>query len=374
MTEPENEIKTADEMPVALTSAEQEQITAEKRNRLYGSAVRAAAVFAVAGAALMAAFKLNEDFFDASSRIGLLMESVNAAEANQSYPKINVRVQFQDINESKLVIPLAVPVADEDIAVREEFTQNKLIITLEGVSETIEDGIRLTSDSQIMDAVGVYRQNLDVVVEVYCRDMYSYAIENSGEALTVSFFPLRNDCDLVAVVYVPYEDRNRFALSEWQDSLLTYASDNRIRLFMASNMQEAYTQQEVMEFAEAADADVVLGIQVSTDTQAQQTTAAAVCNTTYFVPGFNSAQLSVVYAGAFVSETQMPFTGFEEADENTPLVYMAERPAAMLKISQSQKDADSMEAVYKLNEKLVSVIQQTLGCIHVREEEAGSRS
>ncbi len=139
-------------------------------------------------------------------------------------------------------------------------------------------------------------------------------------------------------------------------------------------MQEAYTQQEVMEFAEAADADVVLGIQVSTDTQAQQTTAAAVCNTTYFVPGFNSAQLSVVYAGAFVSETQMPFTGFEEADENTPLVYMAERPAAMLKISQSQKDADSMEAVYKLNEKLVSVIQQTLGCIHVREEEAGSRS
>ncbi len=202
-------------MPVALTSAEQEQITAEKRNRLYGSAVRAAAVFAVAGAALMAAFKLNEDFFDASSRIGLLMESVNAAEANQSYPKINVRVQFQDINESKLVIPLAVPVADEDIAVREEFTQNKLIITLEGVSETIEDGIRLTSDSQIMDAVGVYRQNLDVVVEVYCRDMYSYAIENSGEALTVSFLPLRNDCDLVAVVYVPYEDRNRFALSEW---------------------------------------------------------------------------------------------------------------------------------------------------------------
>lgn len=345
----------------ALTSAEAELIIAGKRDRLYKNMVRAAAVFFAAAVVLMTAFKLNEDFFDASSRFGLLMESVNAQEENKAYPKINVKAEFDDKNESKLVIPLGALTADENIVVREEFTKNKLIITLVGASENIYDGIKLTSDSQIMDAVGIYRQNLDVVVEVYCKEMYAYVLENSGRTLTVSFLPMRNNYDAVAVVYIPFEDRNRLALPEWQQSLAKYAYEHRIRLFMASNMQEPYTQQEVMEFAETAEADVVLGIAVSTDTQTQQTTGTAICNTTYFVQGFNSTQLSVMFAEAFVTETQVKLLGFEEADERTPLVYMATRPSAMIRISQSQKDADSVEAVYKLNEKLVAAIKRTLG-------------
>lgn len=360
----DSEIKKNEEksdVPEAMTSAEAELIIARRRDRLYGNAVRAAAVFFAAAVVLMAAFKLNEGFFDASSRFGLLMDSVNAQEENQTYPKINVKAEFNDKNESKLVIPLGALTADEDIIVREEFTKNKLMITLVGASENIYDGIKLTSDSRIMDAVGIYRQNTDVVVEVYCREMYSYVLENSGRTLTVSFQPMRSNYDAVAVVYLPYEDRNRLALPEWQQSLMKYASDNRIRLFMASNMQEPYTQQEVIEFAEEAKADVVLGIAVSTDAQAQQTTGTAICNTTYFVPGFNSTQLSVMFAEAFVSETQLELSGFEEADESTPLVYLATRPSAMIKITQSQKDADSVETVYKLNERLVEAIKRTLG-------------
>lgn len=345
----------------ALTSAEAELILAGKRDRLYRNAARAAAVFFAAAVVLMTSFKLNEDFFDASSRFGLLMESVNAQEENKTYPKINVKAVFDDKQESKLVIPLGAVTADENIILHEEFTKNKLIITLAGASETIDDGIRLTSDSQIMDAVGIYRQNLDVVVEVYCREMYAYELENSGRTLTVRFLPVRNNFDAVAVVYLPFEDRNRLALPEWQQSLAKYAAEHRIRLFMASNMQEPYTQQEVIEFADAVQADAVLGIAVSTDAQAQQTTGTAICNTTYFVPDFNSTQLSILFAEAFVSETQLTLSGFEEADERTPLVYLATCPSAMIKIVQSQKDADSVETVYKLNEKLVAAIKQTLG-------------
>lgn len=353
------------EEPQTLTSAEMEQIIARKRDQLYQRSTAAAVFFCAAAAALMASFKFNEDFFDASSRYGLLMESVNAQEENSAYPKINVKAEFDDKEEAKLVIPLDALDKKESIAIHEEFTNNKLIVTLKGASENIPDSIRLTSDSRIMDAVGVYRQNLDVVVEVYCKETYSYVAEYVGNALTVHFLPLRSDYDAVAVVYIPYEDRNRLELPEWHQSLSKYVSDNRIRLFMASDMQEPYTQQDVIEFAEKIGADVVLGIDVSIDTDAQQTTAAAICNTTYFMPDFNSAQLSVIFAEQLVSETQIAFLGFEEADDNTPLVAMATRPSALLKISQSQKDAESVEMVYKFNEQIVAVIKDTLGSIYV---------
>lgn len=355
-----------DNEPQTLTSAEQEFIVAQNRDRLYKQSAVAAVTFFIAAAALMVSFKLYEDFFDASSRFGLLMDSVNAQEENQAYPKINVKAVFDDKEEAKLVIPLDALADSTNITIHEEFTQKKLTITLKGASEEIADGIRLTSDSRIMDAVGIYRQHLDVVVEVYCKEAYSYVTQNSGETLTIHFMPLRNDYDAVAVIYIPYEDRSRLELPEWHQSLANFASDNRIRLFMASDMQEPYTQQEVSAFAEVVNADIVLGLEVSVDAAAQETTAKAICNTTYFMPDFNSAQLSVIFAEALVSKTQMNFWGFVEAQADMPLIYEATCPAAMLNISQSQKDADSVEAVYKLNERLVAVIKDTLGSVYGR--------
>lgn len=355
------------ETPITLTIAEKEQIVAQKRDQLYAAAKKASLVFAAFAVLLTGAFKISEDFFDANSRLGLLMESVNAMEANEAYPKINVKAEFDDKNESRLVMPLGVIMTEEDITVREEFTKNKLIVRLSGISENIPDGIRITSDSRIMDAVGIYRQNLDVVVEVYCRDTYSYEIVNSGRNLAINFSPLREGYNAAAVIYMPYEDRNRLALPEWQQGIAKYASDNRIRLFMASNMQEEYTQKEIADFAQKIRADAVIGIDVAADAGAAQATAAVICNTTYFIPEFNSAQLSVILAEAFLSEAQLKISGIYEADESTPLVYNATGPASLIKISQPQKDADSVEAVYKLNEKIVEAIKRTLGDIYATQ-------
>ena len=105
------------EEPQTLTSAEVEQIVAQKRDHLYQRSVLAAVLFCVAALALMASFKFNEDFFDASSRYGLLMESVNAQEENSAYPKINVKAEFDDKEEAKLVIPLDALDDNEDITI-----------------------------------------------------------------------------------------------------------------------------------------------------------------------------------------------------------------------------------------------------------------
>ena len=230
----------------ALTRAEAEQIIAGKRDRLYRSMQIVSIVFAVVSIAVMAGFKLNEGFFDASSRIGILMESVNAQESALLAPKVNVRTIYRDEQKSRLVIPLQEPIAAEDISIREEFIQNKYVITLSGYSENVPNRMELVSDSTIMDAVGVYRQNEDVVVEVYCRDLYDYDLTMGNGSLTVDFKEIGDSYAASAVIWFPYDDRNRLALPEWRQSIDRFAEDNRIKLYLASDMQEEYSQEEVI--------------------------------------------------------------------------------------------------------------------------------
>ena len=104
----------------ALTRAEVEQITAARRDRLYRSTQIVSVVFAIISIAAMAGFKMHEGFFDASSRIGILMESVNAQESVLSAPKVNVRTSFQDEEGSRLVIPLTEPIASASDRIEKE--------------------------------------------------------------------------------------------------------------------------------------------------------------------------------------------------------------------------------------------------------------
>ncbi|MDE7416740.1 MAG: hypothetical protein K2N44_10660 [Lachnospiraceae bacterium] len=346
----------------ALTRAEKEQITAGKRDRLYRSMQILSVVFAVVSIMVMAGFKMNEGFFDASSRIGILMESVNAQEDSLSAPKVNVRTNFKDEAKSRLVIPLMEPIASEDVSVREEFVRNKYVITLSEYSQNVPNGVELVSDSMIMDAVGVYRQNNNVVVEVYCRDLYDYELMISSNTLTVSFKKIEDSYAASAVVWFPYNDRNRLALPEWRQSLDKFAVDNHMKLYMASDMQEEYTQEDVIAFANRIHADMVLGVQVE-ETSEQQSYMTGICNTTYFIPEYNSAHLSVVMTEAFVEATQIGIRGFEESDDSYTLVAEAIVPSAAVIISLTQKDMESVENEYRLNGKIVEALEKTMSDI-----------
>lgn len=346
----------------ALTRAETAQIISEKRDKLYRSAQVVSIAFAAVSIVLMAGFKMNEGFFDASSRIGILMESVNAQEDSLLAPKVNVRTTFRDEEKSRLVIPLQEPIARGDVSIREEFIQNKYVITLSKYSGNIPNGVELVSDSTIMDAVGVYRQNSDVVVEVYCRDLYDYELTVGDSALTVNFKDIGDSYAASAVVWFPYEDRNRLALPEWRQNLDQFALDNRIKLYMASDMQEEYSQEDVIAFSNGIHADMVLGVQVET-TSEQQSYMTGICNTTYFIPEYNSAHLSVVMAEAFVGATQIGIRDFEEGDDRYALVSEATVPSAVIKILLTQKDMESVENEYKLNGKIVEALEETMSNI-----------
>lgn len=344
----------------ALTRAEAAQIIAEKRDCLYRSMQIGSVIFAVVSIAMMVGFKVNEGFFDASSRIGILMESVTAQENELAAPKVNVRTVFKDEAKARLAIPLQEPISSEDVSIREEFIQNKYVITLSGYSANVPNGVELVSDSTIMDAVGVYRQNEDVVVEVYCRDLYEYELVTGTSSVTVNFKKISDEYAASAVVWLPYEDRNRLALPEWRQSIDKFAADNRIKLYMASDMQEKYAQEDVIQFANKIHADMVLGVQVEQNNE-QQSYMTGICNTAYFIPDYNSAHLSVVMAEAFFEAAQIAMRGFEEGDDSYVLVSEATVPSAVIRISLTQKDMESVENEYRLNEKIVNALEKTMG-------------
>lgn len=346
----------------ALTRAEIEQIKAEKRDRLYRTMQTVSIVFALVSTGVIAGFKMNEGFFDASSRIGILMESVNAQENGLLAPKVNVRTTtYRDEQKSRLVIPLQEPIASENISIREEFIQNKYVITLSGYSASFPNGVELVSDSAIMDAVGVYRQNEDVVVEVYCRDLYEYELVAGSGSLAVNFREIEADSYAAsAVVWFPYDDRNRLALPEWRQSIDKFAADNRVKLYMACDMQEEYSQEDVVLFANRIGADMVLGVQVEGNDE-QQSYMTGICNTTYFIPDFNSAHLSVVMAEAFLEATQIDVRGFEEGGDSCVLVSEATVPSTVIRISLTREDMEGVENEYKLNGKIVAALVKTMG-------------
>lgn len=343
----------------ALTRAETGQILSGKRDRIYHCVMTASMIFAVVSVAVMIAFKQHEGFFDASSRIGILMESVNAQEAKASAPKLNVRTTFRDENGKRLVLPLKKPIAGSDISIREEFTQNKYVITLTGYSKYMPNSVELVSDSSIMDAVGVYRQQEDVVVEVYCVDRYDYELVINDSALTVNFQEIGEQYAASAVIWMPYEDRNRLALPEWRQRLEKAAADHQVRLYLAPDMQETYTQADVIRFANEMHADLVLGVQID-KTQEPQASMTGLCNTAYFIPEYNSATLSVVMAEAFAESMAVQMKGFEEAGSSDVLVSGAIVPSALIKISLTQKEMESVEREYQLNEKVVSALEKTI--------------
>lgn len=348
-----------DNEEMTLTIAEAGLIISQKRNRLYNVAMTAVIIFCLVLSTLLIVFKLNEEFFDSNSRLGILMESMSIKDENPEYPKINVEVNYSDENNARLVIPTPVPLAEDSVSISDEFTKNKFVITLKDYSPNIGDEIKLVSDSEVMEAVGVYRQNGDVVVEVYCRDTYDYRIDISEEEIVLNFDKADENYDYKAVIWIPYDDKNRLARPEWKQDIIKYADENKIKLYMTSDMTEEYDQSEVVEFANNIKADMIIGVEVE-KTQDTVSTIYGVCNTSYFISEYDSARLAIQLMESFESVLGYDIKPFYEADENYPLVLEATVPSSIVKLSPGARDSGDAESEYRLNEKISTALENTM--------------
>jgi hypothetical protein len=331
----------------------------ERRNRLYNTAVAASIIFVIVLATIMVIFKLNEDYFTDNSRFSMLMDTIGMKEVEVSYPKVNIKVNFNDGGDKSLVIPLQTALTADDVNVRDEFTQKKYVISLSGYEQYIAGDIDLVGDLEIMDAAGAYYQNGNVYVEVYCDGDYDYDVVGGDSSVVVNFYEVDSRYDYKAVVWVPFSDRNRLGIPMFEDELTEYARENGIKLYLASELEDEYSQSDLIEYANNIKADMVIGISVenSTDSDSYMT---GICNTAYFMPEYDSARLSVNLVEGFASVMNFDVREFEEADTDWPLVYIATVPAAAIKLSVLESAMETDEDMYKLYENIYYGIENTI--------------
>lgn len=338
------------------------QDTLQIRNKLYRVTLICTVCFAVLSCVLMIGFKRNEAFFDTHGHISILAENELEAAIQDSshtgYNKRNVPVTFVDSQENKLVIPLTEQLEMSRITVREEFTQDKIVITLKEAKNCIAQNAEVISDSHMMDAVGIYRQKDDIVIEVYCKDAYAYEVNNQPDCLTLSFIPVREKYEKIAVVFIPYEDRTRLISMDWQTEMTKYAEENSLKLYLSATMQEEYTQAAVAAFANQIHADMLIGMVVQQSTEGNG--VEAVCNTDYFIPDFGNTELASLMGKAFSEHTGVEFAGYRTHQEKDVLLANAKVPTALAVIHIQTAQENTLELDYNLNHGMMSAVSEII--------------
>ena len=344
----------------------------QKRRGLYRGAVIAAGVFALATFGLIGCFKCYEDYFDSHGRIAVVAEAALLEQNNDSLSKIrkrNFRVSIVDEPEGKLIVPFREQTQINNITVCEEFTKNKLVVTLKGGTSYIEEGATLTSDSTWTEALGVYRHDKDIVIEVYCRDICGYQVAYENDMLIMSFLPLREQYNQFVVVYTPWSNRNNIHRNEWNQEIQELQEEYSVKIFSSIAMQEEYTNQEVVEFANRIHADMLIGMELIHSDDSRVVT---ICNPQYFIPFFGNVELAALLEQEFVQITGLAGTGVKPLEVEQEWLALSGVPTALTQfyISLDQK---SVEQNYNLNQKMMQAFGNVIGQVTERHDEDENR-
>lgn len=331
----------------------------QKRDRFYRGSFLTVILFALAAGGLMIGFKRYEGYFDSHGRMPAAAQADLTGQGNTSagtFSKRNFQVTVLDEPGARLVIPFSASVQKDNITIGEEFVQDKLVITLKDGISYMEEGAVLTSDAAWTEAVGVYKKDRDIVIEVYCKETCGYQTAYENGALTLSFEPLREQQERVLVVYMPWENRSSLLINEWNQSIQKLQEDYHVKIFSASMLQEKYQAGDVISFANRVHADMVIGMEL-VDTDVSQ--IVTVCNPDYFIPGFGNVELAALQEQEYAQKTGMAAHSVKGCEEKQGWLKKSKVPAALTQIpvSAQQKNA---EHTYTLNQKIMEALESII--------------
>lgn len=327
------------------------------------------AVFAVLSFSIMFLFKANEAYFDAHGRLGNLAQTeqnnmILETSKAVSY-KRNINVSIDDKQEKRLVLPLASTINEAEIMVREEFASNKLVVTLQNGSDAIENDSTIVTDSSIMSAVGIYKQDENAVLEIYEDTPMGYEIELEQDELVINFKPLRDLYEYVAVIYIPFEKKDRLYSEEWISSLNTAVGEGG-KVYLASAMRENYSEDQVLDFVNKIGADLVIAVDYNTTDLPEY--MEVIYNGDYFIPDFASTDLAVMERSIFEDKTGLNVAAYIDSTEDDLLIKHSKSPAAKTKIY-IQTQNETIEEKYTLNHNVMEGITSIIKDIRQVEKE-----
>lgn len=331
----------------------------QKRDRFYRGAFLTVILFTLSAGGLMIGFKRYEGYFDSHGKMTMAEQTVLTGQESTSigmFRKRNFPVTVLNESGARLVIPFSAPVQKDNITIFEEFVQAKLVITLKDGISYMEEGAVLTSDAAWTEAVGVYKDGRDIVIEVYCQEICGYQTAYENGTLTVSFVPLREQYEKVLVVYTPWENRSSLLINEWNQSIQKLQEYYPVKIFSTSMMQEKYQDGEVISFANRVHADMVIGMEL-VDTDVRQ--IVTVCNPDYFIPGFGNVELAALQEQEYAQKTGMTALGVKGCEEKKNWLKKSQVPTALTQIPVSAQQKNT-EHTYTLNQKMMEALESII--------------
>jgi N-acetylmuramoyl-L-alanine amidase len=164
------------------------------------------------------------------------------------------------------------------------------------------------------------------------------------------------------VVWVPFSDKNRLGLPMFEEELEEYAKKNGIKLYLTSELEDEYSQNDIISYANSINADAVIGILMDNSGDFNPYMM-GICNTSYFMPDYNSAKLSVNLVGSFANVMNFDVKEFEEAGDDCPLVYEARVPSALVELFVPNSAMETDEDKYNIYENIYYGIRNTIDSV-----------
>lgn len=343
----------------------------QSRDKLYKKMTWCTAVFAVLCCVLCVVYCRNMTFFETHGKIGALAQQEQQALEQENIRKLmakrNIAVTIADKPYAMLQIPLQKEIDASQISIKEEFVQNKYSITIKEAAECIQQGTELISDSAYMNGISIYQQKNDVVLELYCKDMYAYQYQTENQTLTFQFMERDEVYGKKAVIYVPQTQKDRFTSEDWKKSMEGMAAQNRCKLYFCSDLQEDYTPEMIVAYANKIHADYILAVEILENAENSQ--IEVLCNPTYFIPDFGSVDLAVMYGNAVKAKTSLPIASIGACSRENTIVAAAKVPSAEVKISLSDGYLKSIETEYSFYHAVMEAMEETLTELMAKQEE-----
>lgn len=333
-------------------------------NRLNKIMTICTAVFAVLCCILMIIFKCNESYFDSHGRIGNLAEIEQQALEQENSRlqtiKRNVEVTFLNQKQRKMVMPLSEQILPEQVEVKEDFIRDKFVITIKNGEHAISQKREVQIDSNIMEAIGVYRQKEDLVVEIFCKDIFAYEVEVTDSELTLQLMPVREKYTDAILVYIPYEQKSRMFSEEWQKELKHLAADKSCKIYLCSELLEAYTEEDVVNFANKLRVNAILMFEI--DTALTDLQASVFCNSTYFIPNMGNVELAHIMATQIQKGFGLEGVPVGECTKDEVMLQNSRIPCAQVKFMMNE-DNRTIEDEYTFNHNLMETVTKIVSQI-----------
>ena len=238
----------------------------------------------------------------------------------------------------------------EDIAIENHYRDRALLIRLSGIKASDFAGTCVTGDVSDITVVAWKAKDSEILISFQMSAIWEYEVTQEGANLLIKNTAVQELYDTVVVIdpiYVQGMTEDVTALVA--ESVAQYANEQGIKVYITRGSGTERTEAERLALVLDTEADYVIELNISSDTNADKYGLSAVYNDRYFSLNCDNVTVADTVLKAVATTVKNRANSIEPADEGS-LLMMLKQPSAGISIgysSNTEEYALLMNANYR---------------------------